>query len=500
MTNDLHYDLLVVGGGINGAGIARDAAGRGLRVLLCEKDDLAGHTSSASTKLIHGGLRYLEYYEFGLVRKALKEREVLLRAAPHIIWPLRFVMPHVPHLRPAWMIRAGLFLYDHLSRRELLPGSCGVNLDTHTLGAPLHDSMHKGFVYSDAWVDDARLVVLNAMDAQERGARILTRTKLQSAHREGGLWHATLLKNNQTQIPVLARAIVNAAGPWASELLHQHLHQTAKNDVRLVKGSHIVVRKMFEHDHAYIFQNPDKRIIFAIPYEHEFTLIGTTDLEYKGDPDSVKISSEEVAYLCDSANRYFKQSINPADVLWTYSGVRPLLEQEDAANPSAVTRDYHLELDTLDGQAPILSVFGGKMTTFRCLAEEAVNMLEQPLGIAQKPWTAKASLPGGDIPDADFSGFFDRFQSGYPWLPKALAHRYARSYGTRAQRMLADCQSLSDLGAEVSPGLFEIEVNYLVEHEWARSAEDILWRRSKLGLHTTQEAITALQAYLARKH
>jgi len=496
--NDQNYDLLVVGGGINGAGIARDAAGRGLRVLLCEKDDLAGHTSSASTKLIHGGLRYLEYYEFGLVRKALKEREVLLRAAPHIIWPLRFVMPHVPHLRPAWMIRIGLFLYDHLSRRELLPGSCSINLDTNKLGAPLQDSMHKGFVYSDAWVDDARLVVMNAMDAQERGARIMTRTKLQSAYRDAGLWKATLLKDNQTEMKVSARAIVNAAGPWASEVLHQHLHQTARNDVRLVKGSHIVVKKMFDHDHAYIFQNPDKRIIFAIPYEHEFTLIGTTDLEYKGDPGAVNISSEEVAYLCDSANRYFKQSIKPADVLWTYSGVRPLLEQEDASNPSAVTRDYHLELDATLGQPPMLSVFGGKITTFRCLAEEAVNLLEQPLGITQKAWTAHAALPGGDIPNADFSGFFKRFQALYPWLPADLAHRYARSYGTRAQRMLTDCHALSDLGLQLSPGLFALEVKYLIEHEWARSTDDILWRRSKLGLHATPESIAALNVKLTQ--
>lgn len=498
MANDQHYDLLVVGGGINGAGIARDAAGRGLRVLLCEKDDLAGHTSSASTKLIHGGLRYLEYYEFGLVRKALKEREVLLRSAPHIIWPLRFVMPHVPHLRPAWMIRIGLFLYDHLSRRELLPGSCGVNLDKHELGAPLQDSMHQGFVYSDAWVDDARLVVLNVMDAQERGAQIMTRTKLQAAQREAGLWRATLVKDGQTEIKVTARAIVNAAGPWASELLHQHLHQTARNEVRLVKGSHIVVNKMFDHDHAYIFQNPDKRIIFAIPYEQEFTLIGTTDLEYKGDPGSVNISSDEVSYLCDAANRYFKKSIQAADVLWTYSGVRPLLEQEDAANPSAVTRDYQLELDAAHEQAPILSVFGGKITTFRYLAEEAVNLLAPALGITKPVWTAHASLPGGDIPDADFSGFFQRFQAQYPWLPAVLAQRYARSYGTRAERMLSECHALSDLGEQLSPGLYEAEVRYLAEHEWARTTDDILWRRSKLGLHATPATVQALQDKLTQ--
>ena len=498
MTDDLHYDLLVVGGGINGAGIARDAAGRGLRVLLCEKNDLAGHTSSASTKLIHGGLRYLEYYEFGLVRKALKEREVLLRAAPHIIWPLRFVMPHVPHLRPAWMIRLGLFLYDHLSQRELLPGSRGLNLRTSPFGEPLHDRLQQGFVYSDAWVDDARLVVLNAMDAQERGARILTRTKLQSAHREAGVWQATLIKDQQTEIQVSARAIVNAAGPWATDLLHQQLHQTARNDVRLVKGSHIIVKKMFEHDHAYIFQNPDKRIIFAIPYEQEFTLIGTTDLEYRGDPGAVTISSDEVTYLCESANRYFKQHIGAEDVVWTYSGVRPLLEQDEADNPSAVTRDYHLELDTHGDQAALLSVFGGKITTFRCLAQEAVDMLAQPLGIMKGPWTATASLPGGDILQADFNGFLQRFQAQFSWLPAPLARRYARSYGTRVTTLLANCHNVADLGEELTPGLYEAEARYLVKHEWAMTTEDILWRRTKLGLHAAHEQKAALQSAIDR--
>ena len=490
------YDLLVVGGGINGVGIARDAAGRGLRVLLCEKDDLAAHTSSASTKLIHGGLRYLEYYEFGLVRKALKEREVLLRAAPHIISPLRFVMPHRPHLRPAWMIRAGLFLYDHLSRRELLPGSRSVNLAQHALGQPLQEDIRRGFVYSDAWVDDARLVVLNAMDARERGARILTRTRLMSAQREGALWQALLHSEERGELRVSARAVVNAAGPWASELLHQHLHLAARNDVRLVKGSHIVVRKMFDHDHAYIFQNPDKRIIFAIPYQQALTLIGTTDLEYRDDPDKVRISADETAYLCESVNRYFRQNITPADVLWSYSGVRPLLEQEHTGNPSAVTRDYHLELNGDAHQAPVLSVFGGKITTYRCLAEEALDRLAEPLAIEKKAWTAHAALPGGDIPDADFQRFSQRFQRDYPWLPQPLAERYARSYGTRAGMLLAGCSSLADLGTELSFCLYAAEVRYLVRHEWARSSEDILWRRSKLGLYATPESAQRLDDYL----
>lgn len=402
MTQQNRYDLLVVGGGINGAGIARDAAGRGLSVLLCEQDDLASHTSSSSTKLIHGGLRYLEYKEFGLVRKALQERETLLRAAPHIIWPLRFVMPHMPNLRPAWLIRIGLFLYDHLAKRELLPGSRGIDMRRHPAGAPLVDSIKRGFVYSDGWVDDARLVVLNALDAQERGARILTRTKLVSAERRDGQWHARLQRADGSTLDVCARAVANAAGPWVGDVLHGALGRGAQHSVRLVKGSHIVTRRLFDHDHAYIFQNPDKRIIFAIPYERDFTLIGTTDVEYRDDPSRVAIDRDETRYLCESINRYFKRKISPADVCWTYSGVRPLLEDENADNPSAVTRDYRLELDGGDG-APLLSVFGGKITTFRKLAEEATDMLGGALGASRGAWTAGVPLPGGDIADARFA-------------------------------------------------------------------------------------------------
>lgn len=387
MTQQNRYDLLVVGGGINGAGIARDAAGRGLSVLLCEQDDLASHTSSSSTKLIHGGLRYLEYKEFGLVRKALQERETLLRAAPHIMWPLRFVMPHMPNLRPAWLIRIGLFLYDHLAKRELLPGSRGIDMRRHPAGAPLVDSIKRGFVYSDGWVDDARLVVLNALDAQERGARILTRTKLVSAERRDGQWHARLQRADGSTLDVRARAIANAAGPWVGEVLHGALGRGAQHSVRLVKGSHIITPRLFDHDHAYIFQNPDKRIIFAIPYERDFTLIGTTDVEYRDDPSRVAIDRDETRYLCESINRYFKRKISPADVCWTYSGVRPLLEDENADNPSAVTRDYRLELDDGEG-APLLSVFGGKITTFRKLAEEATDMLGGALGAARGAWTS----------------------------------------------------------------------------------------------------------------
>ncbi|PRE39906.1 glycerol-3-phosphate dehydrogenase [Burkholderia multivorans] len=503
MNQPNRYDLLVVGGGINGAGIARDAAGRGLSVLLCEQDDLASHTSSASTKLIHGGLRYLEYKEFGLVRKALQERETLLRAAPHIMWPLRFVMPHMPNLRPAWLIRIGLFLYDHLAKRELLPGSRGIDMRRHAAGAPLVDSIRRGFIYSDGWVDDARLVVLNALDAKERGAEILTRTKLVSAERRSDEWEARLQQPDGAIRVVRARAIANAAGPWVGDVLHGALGRGAHHSVRLVKGSHIVTRRLFDHDHAYIFQNPDKRIIFAIPYERDFTLIGTTDVEYTSDPARVAIDRDETQYLCDSINRYFKRKISPADVHWTYSGVRPLLEDENAANASAVTRDYRLEMDDGEG-APLLSVFGGKITTFRKLAEEAGDMLCRALDRDAPAWTAGAPLPGGDIANAKFDAFADAFAKRHRWLPAPLARRYARAYGTRAVRVVGDAQSLADLGAEIVPGLFEAELRYLRDTEWATCAQDVLWRRSKLGLHvepgTLDAASAALDAWFAAAH
>ncbi|MGN6234149.1 MAG: glycerol-3-phosphate dehydrogenase [Trinickia sp.] len=502
MTQGSRYDLLVVGGGINGAGIARDAAGRGVSVLLVEQDDLASHTSSSSTKLIHGGLRYLEYKEFGLVRKALQERETLLRAAPHIMWPLRFVMPHMPNLRPAWLIRAGLFLYDHLARRELLPGSRGIDLRRHAAGAPLVDSIARGFVYSDGWVDDARLVMLNALDAAERGAAVLTRTRLVGAVRAGGEWHAQLQRPDGTRLDVRAGAIANAAGPWVGQLLHDALGRGARHSVRLVKGSHIVTRRLFDHDHAYIFQNPDKRIIFAIPYEREFTLIGTTDVEYHGDPSKVAITEDETRYLCESINRYFTRKITPADVCWTYSGVRPLLEEEGADNPSAVTRDYRLELDGGAGEAPLLSVFGGKITTFRKLAEEAVDRLASVMPIEKGAWTAGAPLPGGDIPHAKFEPFAAKFANEHPWLPAELARRYARAYGTRARRLLGTAGTLAELGHEFAPGLFEQELRYLRDVEWARCAEDVLWRRSKMGLHlppgTTEKVAAEIDAWFAR--
>ena len=487
-------DLLVIGGGINGAGIARDAAGRGLSVTLCEAGDLAGGTSSASTKLIHGGLRYLEHYEFRLVRKALQEREVLLRAAPHIIWPLRFVMPHNAGLRPRWLIRAGLFFYDHLGKRELLPPSHAIDLKTHVAGRALKPDIKQGFVYSDAWVEDARLVVLNALDAYERGATILPRTRCIVAKRGADEWLATLRSADGATRTIRARAIVNAAGPWAVDVLRNVLGTPSERHLRMAKGSHIVVKKLFDHDHAYILQNPDQRIAFAIPYERDFTLIGTTDIEYTGDPATVSISADETAYLCEMASRYFVTPVTPADVVWSYSGVRPLLEDE-SGDLASVTRDYALEFDAADDRAPLLSVFGGKITTYRKLAEEAMDMIA-PGFAASHPrvraaWTAAAPLPGGDIANVDFTAFLNTTMHSFPWLPTSLAHRYARAYGTRIAILIASAASLADLGADYGDGLYEAEIKYLIEHEWAMTADDILWRRSKLGLHV--ETATALR-------
>ncbi|WP_283147569.1 glycerol-3-phosphate dehydrogenase [Silvimonas soli] len=490
----LMYDLLVIGGGINGAGIARDAAGRGLSVLLCEKDDLASHTSSASTKLIHGGLRYLEHYEFGLVRKALQEREVLLRAAPHIIWPLRFVMPRAADQRPEWMIRTGLFLYDHLAKRELLPGAQTISFAKHPSGVPLKPGFKRGFAYSDGWVQDARLVVLNAMDAHEHGATIMTRTAVTGARREAKSWRIELHHADGREQTVFARAVVNAAGPWVDRLLRDVIDTPSSHSVRLVKGSHIIVRKLFDHPFAYIFQNPDKRIIFAIPFEGEFTLIGTTDIEYHGDPAAVQIDPDEIDYLCQMSNRYFAQQISPTDVLATMSGVRPLLDDE-SSSAAKVTRDYSLELNT-DGP-PLLSVFGGKITTYRKLAEQAVDQLAPLLGSTRPTWTATAPLPGGDIADADFNRFFADLQQRYDWLPEALLLRYARAYGTRIKTLLGKARCLSDLGAQIVPGLYETEARYLVEVEWAQRADDILWRRSKLQLHIDPANVPLLENWLA---
>jgi len=510
LSDAIECDLLVVGAGINGAGIARDAAGRGLSVVLCDKDDIAAHTSSASTKLVHGGLRYLEQYEFSLVRKALIERETLLRCAPHIIWPLRFIMPHVAGQRPPWLIRAGLFLYDRLAHRVLLPASRGINLHSHYAGLPLQNRFRRGFTYSDCWVDDARLVVLNVMDAAEKGAAVFPRTLCESLQSDANGWRAVLRGKDGVAVSVKARCVVNATGPWASLFQQQSTVQTHKKILRLVKGSHIVVKKLFDHADAYIFQHADHRIVFAIPYERDFSLIGTTDIEYTGEPDHVTADPEEINYLCDLANQYFRQRISPVDVVWSYSGVRPLL-QDASTNASAVTRDYTLAFDDTD--PPMLSVFGGKITTFRKLAEEAVDLIVGRLGqSARTPghsetsgWTAEACLPGGDLfgakPDnrsvLEFNQFLIDLQGQYAFLPPDLVMRYARAYGKRTQVMLAHCHVMADMGLELAPALYAVEVLYLMRYEWARSAEDILWRRSKLGLHVPRTTQALLDKWMS---
>lgn len=496
MTGGEPVDLLVVGGGINGAGIARDAAGRGLSVVLCEQDDLACATSSASTKLIHGGLRYLEYYEFRLVREALIEREVLLRAAPHIIWPLRFILPHDKGLRPAWMVRLGLLLYDHLGGRERLPGSRGLDLRRDPVGVPLNDSFTKAFSYADCWVEDSRLVVLNALDAKERGAEVLTRTRCTAARREAGLWQARLEPiDGGPAREVAARALVNAAGPWVTDVLGRVAGANHKQGLRLVKGSHLVVPKLYEGEQAYIFQNEDRRVIFAIPYERNYTLIGTTDLPYEGDPGTVAITPAESEYLCTAISRYLKASVAPGDAVWSYSGVRPLYD-DASENVSAVTRDYVFDIDAPEGEPPLLSIFGGKITTYRKLAEHALARLLPLLDKQAPTWTEGALLPGGDLPNADFDRGLADFQACHDWLPAPLARRYLRAYGTRTERLLAGAKGLGDLGEPLGDDLYEAEIDYLVRNEWARRANDILWRRSKLGLHVAQETKDRLANWL----
>jgi glycerol-3-phosphate dehydrogenase len=489
-------DLCVVGGGINGVGIARDAAGRGLSVVLCEQDDLASATSSWSTKLIHGGLRYLEHYEFRLVRESLIEREVLLRAAPHIIRPMRFLLPHSPEQRPAWLIRIGLFLYDHLGGRERLPGSRRLDLRREPPEQPLRPEFTTAFEYSDCWVDDARLVVLNAIDATERGAEILTRTRCVGARRAEGLWRVDLESADGGRRTVRARALANAAGPWVDRMLRTVSGIRSERRVRLVKGSHIVVPRVWPGEEAFILQNDDKRIVFVIPYEDDFSLIGTTDVAYEGDPAAPAIDEDEIAYLLRAVNRYLRRPLRADEIVWSYAGVRPL-HDDSAADVSAVTRDYVFDVDTTDG-APLLSVFGGKLTTYRKLAEHALGRLAPLLGNRAAPWTGKAVLPGGDLPEPDQAAFAERLRREHPWLPLALAQRWARSYGTRVARIVEGARSLADLGSEVAPGLHEAELDYMRSAEWARTAEDVLWRRSKLGLHGGQAAAPAVQAWLDR--
>lgn len=499
MSSRDQFDLLVVGGGINGAGIAADAAGRGLKVLLAEMNDLASATSSASSKLVHGGLRYLEYYEFRLVREALMEREVLLRKAPHLIWPMRFVLPHVPGLRPKWMIRAGLFLYDHLYRRELIPGSRGVDLVRDPAGRPLAASLTSGFSYYDCWVDDARLVLLNAIAAHERGAEILTRTRVTSITPDGGGWKARLRSGNAERI-VEARGLVNAAGPWVDQI--DGLSSAARIDatpatVRLVKGSHIVLPRIPGADDAYMLQNSDKRIVFVLPYEEDFTLVGTTDLAYEGDPGKVAINSDEERYLIDLASRFFKTPLKHGDIVWRYSGVRPLYD-DHSADVSAVTRDYVLEVTGGRTAPPRLSVYGGKVTTYRRLAEEALDKLAPHFPGMGPAWTRTAPLPGGEIADGNFEAFLAEEARRRPRFDTKHLRRLARRHGSRLDRVIGDARNLGDLGRHFGEGLTAREVAYMKAHEWARSADDVLWRRTKLGLHMLASTTAEQRAGMER--
>src|SRR3954468_13091362 len=493
------FDLAIIGGGVNGCGIARDAVGRGNTVFLCEMNDLASGTSSWSTKLVHGGLRYLEYYEFRLVREALIEREILWQIAPHIIRPLRFVLPHHAGLRPTWLLRLGLFLYDHIGGRKLLPPGRSGDSPQNEVGQPLIPGRYsKGFEYSDCFVDDARLVVLNARDAANRGADIRTRTQAIQLDQADGVWQLTVADTASGERSIItARALVNAAGPWVEQVLASGAGVNARAKVRLVQGSHIVVAKLYAHHRAYMFQNSDGRIVFAIPYQEDFTLIGTTDRDFVGDPSTVKASSQEIKYLCDSVSEYLAKPVKSEPVVWTYAGVRPLYD-DGASEAKAATRDYVFELDA-PGGAPLLSIYGGKITTYRRLAEEALERLAPYLrsAKAKEGWTAKAPLPGGDMDVSAIAALTAELTRSYPFLSQAHANRLAHAYGTRAAKLLGNAKSIADLGQSFGAGLTEAEVRYLMANEWAMSAEDIVWRRSKLGLRLSADEIAALDEWMA---
>ena len=498
MAEPASVDVFVIGGGINGCGIARDLAGRGYSVALAERDDFASGTSSWSTKLIHGGLRYLEHYEFRLVREALIEREVLWQLAPHIIRPLRFVLPHHRALRPAWLLRLGLFLYDNIGGRRRLPPTRTLDLSTDPAGAPLRPEFRKAFEYSDCWVDDARLVVLNARDAADRGAAIHHRTEVISARVDGERWQVGLRRPDGSTAEARARLLVNAAGPWVDRVLGRALGRNDAHNVRLVQGSHIVVRKLFDHDRAYIFQNADQRIIFAIPYEEDFTLVGTTDRDWTGDPGDVAITEEEVRYLLESASGYFRTPLRREDIVWTYSGVRPLYD-DGASKAQEATRDYVLKAEGGDGRPALLNVFGGKLTTYRKLAEAAAVEAARLVGARGGPWTANAPLPGGDLSLEDAEHLSDALARDHPFLGPALARRLARLHGTAARTILGDATRMEDLGRQFGAGLTEREVRHLMETEWARSAADVAWRRTKLGLRMSAQEIDALDAFMAHE-
>ncbi len=496
--NEEIIDLLVIGGGINGCAIARDAAGRGLNVTLCEKDDLASHTSSASTKLIHGGLRYLENYDFLLVRHSLKEREILLNSAPHIIWPLRFILTHHEGLRPRWLLRLGLFLYDHIGGRKKLPVSNGVNLKEHVAGRFLQSKYTHAFEYSDCWVQDARLVVLNARDAENHGARILTHTACTGLQRQQQNWIVNI-QDELTGKPstIVAKAIVNASGPWVENTVDLYAQKEPGRSIRLVKGSHIIVKKLFDHVHPYIFQNSDGRIVFAIPFEQDFTLLGTTDVDYQGDPGQVKISPQEIDYICKAVSEYAGIPVNPQQVIWSYSGVRPLFGDK-SGNASKVSRDYELELD-LNG-APVVTVYGGKITTSRVLAQQVMDLLESPLQIHQPAWTEKSILPGGDIEQANFSQFLKGCYLRYSWLDESIVMDYCRNYGMAIHHILEHCEQTKDLGEYFGGGLYQCEVVYLINSEWVQSVDDILWRRTKKGLKLNSDEKEKLKQWLSDYH
>ncbi len=492
------YDLVIIGGGINGAGVARDAAGRGLSVLLLEARDLACGTSSSSTKLIHGGLRYLEFFEFNLVRKALQERERLLHIAPHLISPMKFVLPHDPKTRPFWMIRAGLFLYDHLAKRKSLPKSTGMDLAQDIIGAPLIDEYKKAFIYSDCWVDDARLVVLNARDAADRGAEILTHARCTNITAHDDHWKIAYRPDGHKRDKhVSASMVVNAGGPWVRQILDDCLDTdkiAPHPNVRLVKGSHIIIPRSFDGDHAYIVQQSDRRIVFAIPYEHNYTLIGTTEENFDGDLYDPRISDEELDYLCNAYNTHFKSPITRKDILWSYSGVRPLFDDGDT-NPRTVTRDYVLHTNANNGPK-MISLFGGKLTTYRVMAQEVVDKLLHLDNRYAPPWTADEPLPGGDIPNADFPSFVAAQSDLYPWLPPESLTRYCKSYGTCMDKFLSGAKSTDDLGQDYGDHVYEAEIVYMLAYEFARDSEDIFWRRSKLGIHVNETTIKAVEKAL----
>ncbi len=500
---DNTVDIFIIGGGINGCGIARDAVGRGYSVYLCEADDLASGTSSQSTKLIHGGLRYLEYYEFRLVREALTEREIVWAMAPHIVHPMRFILPYHKGLRPAWLLRLGLFLYDHIGGRKKLPPTSTVDLAHDETGKVLRGNYTRGFEYSDCAVDDARLVVLNALDATERGASINTRSKCIDIQRTKEYWTLTVEDQfTQEQKQISAKILVNAAGPWVDTIL-ETLHPADDNhNIRLVQGSHIIVPKLYEHDKCYIFQNKDNRIIFSIPYQDDFTLIGTTDHEFQGDPRQSKITQEEIDYLCEASNHYFNKQIIPDDIVSTFAGVRSLYN-DGASKAQEATRDYVLRVDRPTPKvAPIINIFGGKITTYRRLAESVMEKVE---GLFEKSseqnqgkWTQTAPLPGGDFDIDDFDKCCDKLNKQYPFLSINQCQQYFKHYGTRSQQMLGNATSIDDMGKDFGHGLYQCEVEYLINNEWARTAQDILWRRTKLGLKFSEAEYQALEKWLMR--